>query len=248
MGRIRPNVLTIAGFDPSSGAGLTADIKTFEKLGVYGFSACTALTFQSANVFESVNWVETNEVKRQVALQLQENNISVVKIGLVQNIEQLTEIVAFIKAETKAKIVLDPILKASAGFDFELGNTVTQFNQLLSQLDVITPNWDEAKQLIQSENPSEALLLWSEQTSIYLKGGHRTDAVGTDVLFTKGKTYAFKPKRYKVFEKHGSGCVFSAALTAFLAKGYPLNKACLRAKDYTARFLASNHTLLGYHS
>lgn len=245
MGKSRVNVLTIAGFDPSGGAGIAADLKVFEQYKVYGFAACTAITYQNQSTFEAVDWVENTQLLKQMDLQFQQHRIDYVKIGLIKGFEQLESILSYLR-EKKVKIVLDPILSASAGYDFHSA-TAGNFENHLKDLFLITPNWKEAQLMTGEENPIDQLMKWSHECAIYLKGGHRTDKVGQDVLLYEGKEFHFNPKVTIKGEKHGSGCVLSSALLAGLAKGFPLQKACLKAKDYTARFLRSNSGLLGYH-
>jgi len=131
-------------------------------------------------------------------------------------------------------IVWDPVLKASAGFAFH--NEVHA--QQLESIDLITPNYEEWQRLS----------LPVSNTAVLLKGGHRPDATGTDTLYEGNECIVIEPGVDKVFPKHGSGCVLSASITAWLAKGESLRDACRNAKRYIETFLNSNETLLGYHT
>ena len=244
MGKSRESVLTIAGFDPSGGAGILADIKTFEQLKVSGEAIITANTIQNENKFDSVNWVEEELVLKQLDFLLESKKVEFVKIGLIKNEKQLKAISdRLLSANKKTKIIWDPILSASTGFDFHQ----QKLNIDLKNIFLITPNLEEIKAFGAGTSVEIAKILASE-TNVFLKGGHSDTAIGKDFLYnTKRSVFGFNPKRTDVTEKHGSGCVLSSAITANLAKGYALNKACLRGKDYVTRFLASNKSKIGNH-
>jgi hydroxymethylpyrimidine/phosphomethylpyrimidine kinase len=251
LAKTRPYVPSIAGFDPSGGAGVLADIKTFEQHKVVGLAVNTALTFQNENAYLGTQWLSFEHIVAQLNPLFDLYRIDFVKIGLIENLETLNNIVDYlISKNVQIKIVLDPIIKATASdkpFHDEI--SVALFEKIASKLFMITPNWEEMKQLYPNAEPTEASLALTKYCSVYVKGGHRTDKKGYDVLFDKksGKSYSFKPKLKLVYPKHGSGCVLSSALVANMAKGFPIIKTCLRAKEYTEGFLESNPTLLGWH-
>jgi len=113
--------LSIAGFDPSAGAGVLADIKTFEANGVYGFGVVTALTYQNDIEFDKVEWMDVEKIEEQVAVLLRRFKMRHVKIGLIENIEVLDRLVQFLKTSISDPVIIyDPIIKASAGFTFHL--------------------------------------------------------------------------------------------------------------------------------
>ena len=120
---------------------------------------------------------------------------------------------------------------------------------MLKGLYIITPNWNEVKILSGVENGQEGAKKLSEYVKVYLKGGHNPDDLGKDFLFENTERQTFNPKaRNKTYyEKHGSGCILSSAITANLANGYPLQKSCLKSKRYIEGVLASSKTLLGRH-
>lgn len=251
--RTRPTVLSVAGYDPSGGAGLLADIKTFEAIKVYGLGVMTAVTWQNESEFEKVEWLRVEDIISQLELLLRKSKIDFVKIGLVENVSTFGQIVDYLGTKgSSIKIIWDPILKASAGFDFHSTSTLSEWINYMSKLHLFTPNWNELNWLSQMEDRIKSAEEFSKYCHVFLKGGHREDKLGYDYLavhnkYKEGKTFSFQPKREKVFPKHGSGCVLSSAITAYLAKGYPLPKACLLAKEYVTKFLASNESLLGYH-
>lgn len=245
----RPYVLSIAGFDPSAGAGVLADIKTFEANQVYGLGVCTALTFQHESQFDGLSWVPLTEVLRQMEVLYRLYRIEVVKIGLVENITTLAAIVrAIMTYNPNTKIVFDPILKASAGFDFHDAMTLDTLQEVLTQLFLITPNLPELNRLVsQQEDTAVKARLLAQHCAVYLKGGHSEANHANDVLFYQHDSFLFESPRIDKGEKHGSGCVLSSAIAAGLAKGLTLPEACLAAKTYITHFLSSSPTLLGSH-
>jgi len=235
--------LSIAGFDPSGGAGLLADIKTFEQCGVYGLGVVSALTWQNDVEFEAVEWIAAEKILSQVEVLLRRFDIKHIKIGLIENKEVLSKVVAYLRdAVSNAVIVFDPIIKASAGFDFH-----GDYSNVPEGIFCITPNLPEARQMLGEEGLEEKLEALSERVNIYLKGGHTEGSTCTDFLYTSDHTYAFSNERLPDGEKHGSGCVLSAALTARLALGYELPDAAEFANAYVYQFLASSPSLLGSH-
>ena len=244
-------ILTIAGLDPSSGAGITSDIKTFEAHNIYGLSVCTAVTVQNDIEFKNCIWIEKQVILNQIELLLERFSISVVKIGIIQSWEVLLEVVLLLKSyNSELKIVLDPILKASAGFNFHQKQDLVLFEKVLQNCHFITPNYNEIKDLFPDKSIEETIEFISKKTNIYLKGGHRTDKIGCDeIYYNKIVKLNISPITTKpIFEKHGSGCVLSSALAANLSKSIPLEDACKNAKLYTEQFLSSNKTLLGTHN
>lgn len=242
----KPYALSIAGFDPSAGAGILADVKTFEANGVYGMAVVSALTWQNDVEFDKVEWVDVVKIKEQVAVLLRRFEIKHVKIGLIENVEILDEMVTFFHEQIEEPIIVyDPIIKASAGFTFHAKPDA--FLDVLQKVYCITPNIPEAEWLFGRQNLHEQLEAQSESLNIYLKGGHGNDNTVTDLVFVSDHTYAFANDRIEKGTKHGSGCVLSAALTAQLALGNDLPTAAENANAYTHQFLASSKTLLGYH-
>lgn len=243
----RPYVLSIAGFDPSAGAGVLADVKAFESNGTYGLGVVSALTWQNDVTFEKVEWIALDKIISQVEVLLKRFDVWHVKIGLIENIDVLQQLVAFLKGRIiDPVIIFDPILKASAGFVFH-EETQQQFREAIDGIYCITPNIPEAEQLFGTDDLQTKLEELSETVNVYLKGGHSDESNVIDLLYTADHTYAFSNDRLEHGTKHGSGCVLSAALTAQLALGKELSDAAELANSYTYQFLASNDTLLGYH-
>ena len=243
-------ILTIAGLDPSSGAGITSDIKTFEAHGLYGLSVCTAVTVQNDVDFKDCIWIDKTVIINQIKTLFERLSISVVKIGIIESWDVSLEVIQTLKRlNPKIKIVLDPILKASAGFEFHTSKNLKTLEKVLDNCNFVTPNYNEIKALFPDKNIEETIEFIASKTNLYLKGGHRKDKKGWDeVYYNKIVQLNISPIANKVYEKHGSGCVLSSALTANLALELSLEDACKNTKRYTEQFLNSNDSLLGTHN
>lgn len=245
----RPYALSIAGFDPSAGAGLLADAKTFEANAVYGLGVVSALTFQNDIAFEKVEWVSPEKIIEQLRVLRARFALRYIKIGLIEDFNVLQQVTAWIgEHAADAVMVWDPVLKASAGFSFHDHIHTGLLAALLQRVACITPNKPEAQQLFGTDGLHDTLLEQSRHTAIYLKGGHDTGTLhATDTLYYRRCSYTFSNPRLPKGEKHGSGCILSSALTAQLALGHGMTAAAEYANAYTNRFLASSDSLLGYH-
>lgn len=236
--------MSIAGYDPSGGAGLLADIKTFEQLKVQGLGVCTAMTVQTESECLSLEWQSLDTVLSTIDVLMKKYDVEAVKIGVVKDADYITQMVEKIKSiNTEAKIVWDPVLKSTSEFSFFDINTISDLKNVLKQMDLITPNYNEYKILQKAD-------LFENSCSVLIKGGHREDKIGTDILIENGKEISIQPNdnTSDYDPKHGSGCVLSSAIAAYLAKGENLENACRKGKQYIEKFLKSNATLLGFHS
>ncbi|NQY07772.1 MAG: hydroxymethylpyrimidine/phosphomethylpyrimidine kinase [Flavobacteriaceae bacterium] len=245
----RPNILTIAGLDPSSGAGLTADIKTFEMLKCYGLSICSGNTVQNDVMLTSCHWTSLEIMKEQITILFQRFEIDYVKIGIVENWAVVNELIEqLVTKNSDIKIVLDPVLKSSSNFNFHSEENRNSFEEVLSKIYLLTPNYNEINDLFPEKSLEETIAFIRSKTNLVLKGGHRDEDIGKDELYLKyGQQFTLNPKMRYSSEKHGSGCVFASAVTSYLALGFPLLKATYRAKRYTEKRLSSNKSLLAYH-
>lgn len=245
----RPIVMSIAGFDPCGGAGILADIKTFEQHNVYGLAINTAQTVQTENDFISIRWEAEDDILKALETMLAHYDVMTVKIGIVENIGTLNKIVSFIhQKNNEIKIIIDTVIKSTSGFEFRNEKTnETQLCETLSQSFLITPNYNEALQLMAADNSKDAAQKLANYCNVLLKGGHNREEIGVDYLYTKNKIKRLVPSTKTISTKHGSGCVLSAAITANLALGFDLVTSCTRAKKYIEQFLVSNNTLLGNH-
>lgn len=242
----RPYILSIAGFDPSGGAGLVADCKTFEALKCQGLSVCTANTIQTDNEFLECIWTDIEVIKKQVTTLFNRFKIDVVKIGIIENWRTMSQIINLLKAlNSEVKIVVDPVLTASANFKFQTDFNEELFDIVLKKTYVLTPNYEEIQQLYSELTIEETIKHISNKTNVLLKGGHNEKEKGKDYLYTQqGQMHPLNPK-YITYPKHGSGCVLSSAIASHLALGFPLLKSCFRAKRFTEKYLGSSKELLG---
>lgn len=253
MSQIRPQVLVIAGLDPSSGAGLLADIKTLEMHNVYGFGVCSALTRQNDKEFYEVEWLDAEKIIGQIEVLNEKYSFGVVKIGLIQLNNTLTRVIDYLLELNKdIKIIWDPVLKASSGFIFQDTLSYEFINEITAKTYLITPNIYEAGILTNNaDNINQALLCMINnihtKCSILLKGGHSPDNIKNDILFSGGKQIILRGEAISGYDKHGTGCVLSSAVAAGLSLGRSLEQSCRDAKEYTRNFILSNKTLLGYH-
>ncbi len=238
-------VLTIAGFDPSGGAGVLADIKTFAAFGCFGAAAITSLTSQnSQGVFAAYH--QTPEILRQqLAPVLADYELAAVKIGMLPTAELGEVVAAMITQYGLKNIVLDPVLRSSSGYDLiEDGTKNFLLERLLPCTDLVTPNLDEVEILLGTKptsptEMSQAAQQLSRQLSarskahvaVLVKGGHLPDAA-TDVLFDGKDIHVFSAAKIVTRHTHGTGCTLSSAITALLARDVGLPEAVRRAKDY----------------
>lgn len=249
MSKNRSIVLTIAGFDPSGGAGVLADIKTFEQHQVYGFAINTANTIQTENEFHKIEWTPIDFVLESITTLLGNYVINAVKIGIVPSLDYLSQIVFCLKKHYPfIKIIWDPVLKSSTAFEFLSLKNKMNLIEILQQIVLITPNYNEILHFnSQEQDPQKIAKFYSEYCSVLLKGGHNSTEIGVDYLYTHNDIHKHLAKNDNCFEKHGSGCVLSAAIVANLALGQNLKTACENAKTYTENYLLSNSSKLGFH-
>lgn len=249
MSENRPFVLSIAGFDPTGGAGVLADIKTFEQHRVSGLSILTANTVQTENEFFEMQWTNIDFVMKSIDKLFENYNIKAVKIGIVPSLDYLKEIVIAIKRlSPKTKIVWDTVLKSTTEFNFLEIKVQKDLFDILKKVDLITPNYNEIVQLaLKGINAETDAILLSNYCAVLLKGGHNPVEVGVDYLYQEEGFYKLSPNNKHCYEKHGSGCVLSASIAANIALGQDLKLACSNAKNYIETYLLSNNTKLGYH-
>ncbi len=243
-----PYVLSIAGYDPSGGAGVLADIKTFEALGVMGLAVTTCITYQNDHQFEGVHWLSRKKIKNQLYPLLNTYKIQYVKIGLIKNLVILSELIELLISYNKdIKIIWDPIVSASAGYNFHKKISVKHLNHILGLIEMITPNWEEIIKLTDKPDASPAAEFISKYCNLYLKGGHNIKDLGTDRIWINKKEFVLKARNATSISKHGTGCVLSAAIAGYMALNNTKLASCELAKQYTYEFLLSNSSHLGQH-
>jgi hydroxymethylpyrimidine/phosphomethylpyrimidine kinase len=232
--------LSIAGSDSGAGAGIQADLKTFSALGVYGCTAITAITAQNTRKVSSILELPEYIIREQIQSIMSDIPPDAIKIGMVHRKEIIQSIHASLK-RTKVPIVLDPIFAAGTGSKLILDNAFESFvSKLVPIATLITPNLFEAGRLsgilIRSEGDAiDAARKIKELgvKNVIIKGGHSSIKKVTDILFDNTECiYKLANTRIAIKESHGSGCNFSACITALLAKGFKLIDACKIANQY----------------
>ncbi len=237
-----PNVLTIAGSDPSGGAGIQADLKTISALGGYGMAVITALTAQNTTGVSGVQPVSPEFVSQQLRDVFDDVRVDAVKIGMLGDehiIRAVSEVVGYYKPK---HVVLDPVMVATSGDSLLAAGAVSALKDVLAPMvDVITPNIPEAEKLMRKAvldmSAAAEDLLCVGAKAVYLKGGHLKGDVALDVLAQKHDVKVFKAPRVDTENTHGTGCTLSSAIAVYLAKGHVLEEACLYAKNYLTEAL-----------
>jgi hydroxymethylpyrimidine/phosphomethylpyrimidine kinase len=236
-----PVALSIAGSDPSGGAGIQADLKTFSALGVYGAAAITALTAQNTREVRAVHDVPPEFVGAQIDCVLEDLEVRAVKLGMLSRAAVIEAVAQRLEAHGARNVVLDPVMVAKSG-DALLAPEATDAlrGRLLPLADVITPNLPEAAVLL-SIGEGELLvdlegacrrLLELGPRAVVLKGGHAHGAYSEDLYFDGGEVVRLPARRVDTPNTHGTGCTFSAALAAHLARGLGPQEAARGAKSY----------------
>ena len=238
-----PNILTIAGSDPSGGAGIQGDLKTFAALDCYGMAVITALTAQNTNGVRSVIDVPARFVADQIAAIFEDIEVTSVKIGMLANSEIIEVVADTLEKFAPDNIVLDPVMLSSSGASLLDSDAVGVMKERLIPLcSVLTPNIPEAEKLsrksvIDMEVAAQGLLELG-CGAIYLKGGHLKGEIARDVLAYDGGVEIFEAPMIDTQNTHGTGCTLSSAIAAYLGLGYDLPEACRRAKNYVSAALA----------
>lgn len=243
--------MTIAGSDPSGGAGLQADLKTFSALGVYGCAVVTALTAQNTRGVADVWALPEGSVAGQIASVLDDVPVCSVKLGMLLNRQVIDEVADQLETVPHLPVVCDPVMVATSGDRLLKDDAVQAIIQRLFPLSaVITPNVAEAAVLLQvAEARSEAdlsaqavALLELGSKAVLLKGGHLDGPEAVDVLVWRDdgelRQKFFRSPRIDTHNTHGTGCTLAAAVAAGLAKGLDLHSAVAEAKHFISQAIA----------
>ena len=238
---IPPILLTIAGFDPSCGAGVGADLKTFAAYGCYGIAAITSLTVQNTQGVETVHNTPAAELREQLEVLVKDCEIAAVKIGMLGNRGNAAVVAEFLDAHKFAHVVHDPVMKSSSGSEL-LDATGIKFlvTELLKRATVITPNVPEAEILagmtikdVADMEVAARKIVEMGAHAVIVKGGHMEKAI--DVLFDGTEMHPLGGDKVKLENTHGTGCTFASAITAQLAAGRSLLEATTLAKAYVMK-------------
>jgi hydroxymethylpyrimidine/phosphomethylpyrimidine kinase len=233
-------VLVIAGSDSVAGAGVQADLKTMAALGVYGVCAVTAVTAQSTTGVEGVETLSPDLVRSQIALVTADVEIAAVKTGMLASAAIVTSVAEAIARHRFAKVVVDPVMKATSGGTLLAPDAVSIMKtQLLPLALVVTPNVAEASLLSGITVTSlgtarDAAMKISElgPAAVVVKGGHLSGEHAIDVVFHAGRFSEVTAPRAPVGAVHGAGCTFASAVASRLALGDDVPEAIERAKAY----------------
>ncbi|WJY26957.1 MULTISPECIES: bifunctional hydroxymethylpyrimidine kinase/phosphomethylpyrimidine kinase [Sporosarcina] len=234
--------LTIAGSDSGGGAGIQADLKTFQELGVFGTSVLTAITAQNTRGVHAVQPVEPAIVQAQLDAVFSDFPVRAVKTGMLYSAELIEMTAEVLRSRKTIPLVIDPVMIAKGGASLLQEEAVRSLRHgLLPLAALVTPNIPEAEVLtgmtirsaVDMENAARQLLGLGA-SAVLLKGGHRTDVPFAEDLFLSadGTSFLMRSSRIDTQHTHGTGCTFAAAITAELAKGHSLQAAARTAKQF----------------
>jgi hydroxymethylpyrimidine/phosphomethylpyrimidine kinase len=240
-----PVALTIAGSDSSAGAGIQADLKTFSALGVYGLTAVTCIVAEIPGKVSRIEPVSATIVREQIEVLVKNFSIDAIKTGLLYSAEIISAVVEAISG-IRIPLVIDPVTVATSGDPLLRPAAIEVYQKELFPLAcLITPNLDEAERLLgmkikdqQSMDRAGRELGTKFGTAILLKGGHLGGDHAVDLLFIDGKVTEFSASFVRGVATHGTGCTYSAAITAGLASGLSLEEAIRRAKKFVTESIA----------
>ena len=236
-----PVALSIAGSDPSGGAGIQADLKTFTALGVYGEAVITSITVQNTTGVFEVYTLDPSLVYSQIKKVVEDIPPSAVKIGMLGNEGVLKAVASALRSMGLTRVVLDTVLRSKDGTRLFSGRDLELMRELLFPLvDLITPNVPEAEAFwggkIESLRDMEICardLYRMGAKGVLIKGGHMEGSKSIDLLYTgRDEVNFFVGDRIDTPNTHGTGCTLSSAIASFLAKGLSLEEAVSNAKEY----------------
>ena len=245
----RPVVLTIAGLDPSGGAGIVADIKHIRTLGCFPAAALTSITYQNTTGVFGAEHQSAETLRAQVEPVIRDLDVAAAKTGMLPTAEIVAEVARLFSEERLPAPVVDPVMVSTSGHDL-IGDEAFQIlkTQLLRVARVVTPNIPEAERLAGHSIENEADMRRAAEAikslgarAVLVKGGHRAiQQQAIDVLLDEdGSFVEFREEYLEVGEIHGSGCTLSAAIAAGLAKGMTLEDAIRAAKNYVTEAIRS---------
>jgi hydroxymethylpyrimidine/phosphomethylpyrimidine kinase len=240
---VLPVALTIAGSDPSGGAGLQADLKTFHQFGVYGEAVVTLITVQNTVALERVETLAPDLVLAQIRAVLTDIPPGAAKTGALGN-SKVMEAVADAARDFAFPLIVDPVMISKQGATL---GSISSFNKLIARAYLLTPNLHEASAFCGFEVSNRDSMLRSAKAllgmgarNVLVKGGH-LEGDALDLLYLEdGTVKDFSAPRIDTPHTHGTGCTYSAAITAELAKGTNLIEAVSRAKAFVTKAIRSN--------
>jgi len=238
------NVLSIGGSDPSSGAGIQSDVKTFENHGVYGFTVITAITSQNTKKISKITPISTIDVKSQLAAVLSDFQIDAIKIGMVYNSSIIKVIHSTIKNQ-RCPIIVDPIIESTTKTILLKKSAIRDYKKMIIPLaTIITPNKKESKILSGSNKVKDAAekLQKIGAKNVIVTGFRESSNEIEDFVIESERNYILKGEKIKIIN-HGSGCNYSASITASLAKKKSIYDAANHAKEYVYKSIKNSKDL-----
>nr|WP_300146646.1 bifunctional hydroxymethylpyrimidine kinase/phosphomethylpyrimidine kinase [Propionicimonas sp.] len=245
--------LTIAGSDPSGGAGIQADLKTFSALGVYGTAVITALTAQNTRAVTGVRPVDVDFVVEQLETLVADVRIDAIKIGMLGTAELVRAVTDFLDRHPCPTVVLDPVMVATSGDSLLAADSLDALRNALPRASLVTPNLAEAAMLL-GQPVAEDIPTMHQQARalatlgaprVLVKGGHLTDAA-VDVLYEDGRTVELTAQRIATPNTHGTGCSLSSAIAAIHTRQPDWHETVSTAKHWlTAAIRAADHLDVG---
>ena len=241
--------MTIAGSDCSAGAGIQADLKTFQHFHVHGLTAVTCVVAETANIVRAVQPLPPAIVVDQILLLLDSFPVAAIKTGMLCSAALVHAVAEILQHHSSIPLVVDPVMIASTGTTLLEPAAIAAYRECLFPMArVITPNIPEAEALLGEPIPDEAALESAARqlarqfdTAVLLKGGHLSGPVCLDLLVEHNVVYRFSENRLPVAGSHGTGCTLSAAITAALAHGKTLPQAVEQAKIYLSNTLRHSY-------
>jgi hydroxymethylpyrimidine/phosphomethylpyrimidine kinase len=246
-----PVALTIAGSDSSAGAGIQADLKTFGALGVYGLTAITCIVAETPGLVSEIEALSAELICAQMEVLLKSFPVAAIKTGLLFSGEIVSAVARTLRAHAAratSTLVVDPVMVATSGDLLVRDDAVGAYERELFPLAaLVTPNLDEATRLLgepigdlQAMRTAGARLTEKYRIPVLLKGGHLSGQDAIDLLFVAGNVVEFSAPFSRGIATHGTGCTYSAAITAGLASGLSLEGAVRRAKKFVTATIAQH--------
>lgn len=247
-----PVAMTVAGSDSSGGAGIQADLKTFQAYGVHGLCAVTCVVAESPGEVLSIQAVKSSVLADQIRLNLEAFPVGAVKTGMLYSAQLIETVIDILSAQTpRLKLVVDPVMVASSGAPLLKPSAMKILREkLLPMADLMTPNIDEAAKLLGEPLPNVAAMKVAADNlrarfgcAVLLKGGHLRGKLAVDVLADEAGVAVFEAPYHDDAQTHGTGCTISAAITAGLAKGLAMREAVGLGKAFVTRAITGAHKI-----
>lgn len=233
----RPIVMTIAGHDPTGGAGIQADMEAINYTGCHPVSVISCLTIQNTKNIKSIQCVEPNFMLKQAKSVLADMPVSIIKLGLLGSIETINAVSQLLTKHPKIPVVFDPVLAAGGGTDLSTKELIACIKkQLLPKITLLTPNIPEAIQLgIIEKNTKKNAIIFKHQAckNILITGTHSNSSQVHNSLFCDGQELDKSSWRRLEHEYHGSGCTLASSIAGCLAQGFSMKYAVKRGQEFT---------------